>query len=926
MIGNNSSKRAARLALAATRSNIERTIAPPTLEQARIMGVESVVEGVDWKLSTEQLEVLALARSGALRGRRRVPPRALPQPSLATPETTASASPTAPKHRVAKAQPRKGRTNPRKSESSVERACTGDEEQGLGISTQRSSARRGSDKVPKRHPPAAEASTPTKQGAKSSTTMSLGAACAPTSFPAVSKRQRHQLEVVEETQEQLVAVARGGIRYAGKVFHRRGVQLTEDSPRSMIPRDAFREEGLHLLGRKDLSMGRDGHRRLLVAELSAVVRAIPVDSEKELGSPEDTAACMRCHDRDKPVVFSQDFTHTELDALLGPTLSWEDPFEENRKTVGGLGASWTACLDSLCGRLRATVPEAGVRGEGTNGDRPQREEEGMNSPGGACGSGAVVAGTRGIFPGSTDGSRGNAEAPQPRQCIEKGGLRASTDDEREGSPLVPVAAGNAAKAGHPAGLAAAAAAAGDGETPGRVAQTLPLVRRRKAGGELDEDAGGGVWFDKTILRVGARVPWGRLHRGRFAKVLFTVSMGESGSGLEFAATSISPTADPMLRGIWDFRANDRDIARYLSSGHAAANGAGRRVRPHAYDPRRCVAELQERGELERACTVIARTAFRLVLVVPGGVVLSLAGVAIVGGREVAWPQDIAEDRMLYKASTGIQRAWRGCAGRKRTRWLRMEREGRRRLSRMRKEAEDERERMRLLEEEAKAKLALEEERRTRAQIVLAAATRGQAAKREYSRRRAEETARQCQLALEAAVEREEAEKVAAAAGAAAVAAAAAAYSSPSRGDEGSGEADETAASEPGVDDHHGGSAAPGVARLESVVTIDGSEVHLTAHVSQADVDGAGGDNYQPTEMVLVAVDKKARRSSTLSLDAADIREIVGAHESGDKDGGGVKKGAQGALAAVLQKLTLFNSRRKDLFILSYRGKKVVAPH
>ena len=74
-------------------------------------------------------------------------------------------------------------------------------------------------------------------------------------------------------------------------------------------------------------------------------------------------------------------------------------------------------------------------------------------------------------------------------------------------------------------------------------------------------------------------------------------------------------------------------------------------------------------------------------------------------------QDIEEDRMLHKAASDIQRAWRGCIGRKRARWLRMEREGRRRLSRMRKEAEDKREKARLAEEEeAKAELALEEER------------------------------------------------------------------------------------------------------------------------------------------------------------------------------------------------------------------------
>lgn len=81
-----------------------------------------------------------------------------------------------------------------------------------------------------------------------------------------------------------------------------------------------------------------------------------------------------------------------------------------------------------------------------------------------------------------------------------------------------------------------------------------------------------------------------------------------------------------------------NATRYLSSGYAAVSRANRRARPHAYDPQRCAVELQKRGELERACAVIARTAFRLVMVVPGGVVLSLAGAAIVGGREVGWPQ------------------------------------------------------------------------------------------------------------------------------------------------------------------------------------------------------------------------------------------------------------------------------------------------
>lgn len=62
--------------------------------------------------------------------------------------------------------------------------------------------------------------------------------------------------------------------------------------------------------------------------------------------------------------------------------------------------------------------------------------------------------------------------------------------------------------------------------------------------------------------------------------------------------------------------------------------------------------------------------------------------------------------MLIKASIELQRSWRGWISRKRTRWLRMEREGMRRLSRLREQAVAEKKKA----EEAKAKLLLDEER------------------------------------------------------------------------------------------------------------------------------------------------------------------------------------------------------------------------
>lgn len=122
-------------------------------------------------------------------------------------------------------------------------------------------------------------------------------------------------------------------------------------------------------------------------------------------------------------------------------------------------------------------------------------------------------------------------------------------------------------------------------------------------------------------------------------------------------------------------------------------------------------------------------------------------------------------------------------------------------------------------------------------------------------------------------------------------------------------------------------ATPGVVRLERDVTIDGTEVQLTAHVKEVG-SGTDGGEGKSMKMLLVAVEKKARRSSRLSLEAADLGNIVSAVGGTDKrqGGGGIIGGALGAFSAVLKALTVFNSRRKDLFILSYKGKKVVAPH
>lgn len=79
--------------------------------------------------------------------------------------------------------------------------------------------------------------------------------------------------------------------------------------------------------------------------------------------------------------------------------------------------------------------------------------------------------------------------------------------------------------------------------------------------------------------------------------------------------------------------------RFFSPGYGSVSDLHLRARSsHTYDLQRCTAELQERGELEWACTTLAKKAFRLVLTVSAGVVLSLAGAHDAGAGEVAWPQ------------------------------------------------------------------------------------------------------------------------------------------------------------------------------------------------------------------------------------------------------------------------------------------------
>ena len=78
----------------------------------------------------------------------------------------------------------------------------------------------------------------------------------------------------------------------GTIVHSTGITAKRRyASRPLLCLDqAFQASGHHLLGQKELSMGRDGRRRILVAELSAVVTAAPADGEKAVGLAKDDTA------------------------------------------------------------------------------------------------------------------------------------------------------------------------------------------------------------------------------------------------------------------------------------------------------------------------------------------------------------------------------------------------------------------------------------------------------------------------------------------------------------------------------------------------------------------------------------------------------------------------------------------------------------
>lgn len=187
--------------------------------------------------------------------------------------------------------------------------------------------------------------------------------------------------------------------------------------------------------------------------------------------------------------------------------------QETSLTVGELKASWAACLHSLCGRLRISVPVVHAQGDRT-------------------GSGRLPVGGQKLKTSQTTRTVGTGTAEEPPGVSEESfaeavplqrPLSTSTTKQQQQYMQEDLSA-NAAANGQklPAENTHAAqrvdSSSSCDEPDGRTVRAIPLLRKRQASSTIEAEAGGLVWLDNTTMRVGARVPWGRLHRGRFAKV------------------------------------------------------------------------------------------------------------------------------------------------------------------------------------------------------------------------------------------------------------------------------------------------------------------------------------------------------------------------------------------------------------------------
>lgn len=190
--------------------------------------------------------------------------------------------------------------------------------------------------------------------------------------------------------------------------------------------------------------------------------------------------------------------------------------QEDNSTVRELEKGWAACLHSLCGRLKVTAP---VRGQRVEPACLASMDDGRSRGRRKCerGSEDIVADCR-EEPCPIQLELAGEDPVKRLECYK---MAVGADKTGEDT-LRPMNTGDAApatilrpeKVDCPSPI-------DDAE---HEASRLQAVRYGLPALSIDKkDTQGGFWFDKALVRVGGRVPWGRRHRGRFAKVKVLIS-------------------------------------------------------------------------------------------------------------------------------------------------------------------------------------------------------------------------------------------------------------------------------------------------------------------------------------------------------------------------------------------------------------------
>lgn len=177
-------------------------------------------------------------------------------------------------------------------------------------------------------------------------------------------------------------------------------------------------------------------------------------------------------------------------------------FQEDT-TVGELEVQWTACLHSLCRRLRIVVPE----GDGQGLPDPPTTEAGEHLP----------------------GVRGDAEDETYSALVPLTMKRRMLDVlSTEGDLLPPnknVAKDVVNRSAENSQSRSGVCCEGGRSSDSLCRREIRVSAMPSSANQNTTEAS--VRLDRRLARVGARVPWGRRQRGRFAKVMYVVVGAEA---------------------------------------------------------------------------------------------------------------------------------------------------------------------------------------------------------------------------------------------------------------------------------------------------------------------------------------------------------------------------------------------------------------